>query len=216
MIRGVIFDLDGVLVTTDELHYRSWKGLADEEGIYFDQTINHRLRGVSRMESLEIILERSDHRYDEREKQQLATRKNATYRRLLDQLTPDDILPGARACIESLSRRGIKLAVASSSKNAKSILEYLELVDAFDAVVDGNDISNSKPHPEVFELAAARIGLDPSECLVVEDAPAGVEAARRAGMSVFGIGSTETLPGVKPLASGLNQVSVDQLLATQA
>jgi len=212
MIRGVIFDLDGVLVTTDELHYRAWKELADAEGIYFDRRINDRLRGVSRMESLGILLERSPRAYSEEEKAALAERKNARYRELLQSLTPADVLPGVREVLGGLRTRGVRTAVASSSRNAAAILERTGLAGAFDAAVDGNDIRHSKPHPEVFLLAAGRLGLAPAECLVVEDAMAGIEAGRRAGMAVFGIGTPEMLPGIRNLATDLAHVTVDELL----
>ncbi len=212
MIRGVIFDLDGVLVSTDALHYQSWRKLAEEEGIPFDPTINHRLRGVSRMRSLDILLERSVRSHDAAQKQAMADRKNATFVTLLGDLTPSDILPGAAACIETLKGRHIRIAVASSSRNARRILQRLGLAAAFDAVVDGNDITESKPDPEVFHKAARLLGLPAAECLVIEDAPAGIEAARQAGMHVFGIGGPDVLPGVANIATGLDQVTVEELL----
>lgn len=213
MIRGVIFDLDGVLVTTDELHYQSWRHVTQAEGIPFNHTINDRLRGVSRMESLEIVLERSPRTYTEAEKVALAARKNGFYQELLKQLTPANLLPGALETVAALRARGLKTAVGSSSKNTRLIMGQLGLDPHFDAVVDGNDISNSKPDPEVFLKAAAKLGLPPAECLVVEDAVAGVEAARRAGMAVFGIGTPAKLPGVARLAPDLGHVGVEALLA---
>jgi beta-phosphoglucomutase len=213
MIRGVIFDLDGVLVTTDELHFRAWQRLADEEGIPFGRRINERLRGVSRMASLAILLERATRSYDDRERAALADRKNARYRELLESLTPADVLPGARQTLAELKRRGIRIAVASSSRNASTIMDRVGLPrSTFDAVVDGNDITHSKPDPEEFLLAARRLGLAPAECLVVEDATAGIEAGRRAGMHVFGIGTPETLPGAKRTARSLGDVTVGELL----
>lgn len=213
MIRGVIFDLDGVLVTTDELHYRAWKRMADEEGIYFDRQINHRLRGVSRMASLEIVLERAARPYAPPEKQAMAERKNNYYRAMLAELTPSDVLPGAKEMLASLRRRGVKTAVGSSSKNTPLIMERVGIAGDVDAVADGNDITHSKPHPEVFLIAAQRLGLPPHQCLVVEDAAAGIEAGRRAGMAVFGIGTPHTLPGVQPLAENLAGVTAEELLA---
>jgi beta-phosphoglucomutase len=215
MIRGVIFDLDGVLVTTDELHYQAWKQLADEQGISFDRQINERLRGVSRMESLGILLERSRRAYSDEEKATMANRKNTRYRELLDALTPSDVLPGAREVLAELRARGIRIAMASSSRNASVILDRTGLTGSFDATADGNDIRHSKPHPEVFVLAAQRLGVPPEECLVVEDAVAGIEAGRRAGMAVFGIGTPETLPGVKRVATDLAHVTVDELLRVE-
>jgi beta-phosphoglucomutase len=212
MIRGVIFDLDGVLVSTDELHYRAWQQLADAEGIPFDRQINERLRGVSRMESLAIILERAPRSYTPAQRAALADRKNAAYQAMLQELTPADALPGARELIAELRQRGVKLAVASSSKNARLILECLDMTDGFDAIVDGAAITRTKPDPEIFLKSAARLGLPPGECLVVEDAAAGVEAARRAGMSVFGIGRADRLPGATRHAPCLEGVSVATLL----
>jgi len=198
MVRGVIFDLDGVLVTTDEFHYLSWKKVADAEGIYFDREINHRLRGVSRMISLEIVLERSPRQYSDQEKLALAERKNTIYRNLLDRLGPGDALPGAIPLIEDLRRAGVRIAIGSSSKNTRYIIERLEIGPLLDAIVDGNDIRQSKPDPEVFLTAAARLGLPPADCVVVEDAEAGLEAARRAGMRVVALG-----PAVRGLPSDL-------------
>jgi len=212
VIRAVIFDLDGVLVSTDDLHYRAWKQLADAEGIQFDRVINHRLRGISRMQSLEIILERAARSYSPERKAAMADAKNAKYRDLLSTLTPADALPGAEAMLSALQARGLKIAVGSSSRNAARILERLGWSDRFDAVVDGNDIQHSKPHPEVFVLAAKRLGVPPAQCLVVEDATAGVDAARRAGMAVFGIGTPEHLPDLTRLAPSLADVRVDDLL----
>ncbi|HBR28195.1 MAG TPA: beta-phosphoglucomutase [Firmicutes bacterium] len=189
MKGAVIFDLDGVIVSTDDCHYRAWQQLADEEGIYFDAEINQRLRGVSRMDSLEIILERADRNYTNEEKKVLADRKNAYYRELIQALTPDNILPGVGPILAGLKEHGIKIAVGSSSKNTPLILDRIGLKDYFDAVADGNDLSKSKPDPEVFLLAAERLGVPPEHCVVVEDADAGVEAALAAGMRVLGVGA---------------------------
>ncbi|MDD3335280.1 MAG: beta-phosphoglucomutase [Eubacteriales bacterium] len=188
-IDGVIFDLDGVLVTTDDCHYLGWKRMADEENIYFDRAINERLRGVSRMDSLAIILEKATRSYTEDEKQRMAARKNAYYVELIGKLTANDILPGAMDVLNLLKKRGIKIAIGSSSKNTPIILKQIGLENAFDAVADGNQITHSKPNPEVFLLAAKLLKLNPAECLVVEDADAGVEAALNGGMSVLGVGS---------------------------
>lgn len=188
-IRGVIFDLDGVIVSTDNCHYLAWKRMADEEGIPFDRTINERLRGVSRMESLAIILEKAQKSYSDEEKQALAARKNGYYVELIGELTAQDILPGALETLELLKEHGIKIAIGSSSRNTPVILEHIGLSEEFDAVADGNAIKNSKPDPEVFLLAAQMLELDPAGCLVVEDADAGVQAALAGGMRVLGVGS---------------------------
>lgn len=188
-IKGLIFDLDGVLVFTDKFHYQAWKTMADELGVYFDETINHRLRGVSRMDSLEIILERYEGPdLSLREKEKLAEKKNEVYRTLLESMTPDDVTKEVRDTLTKLREKGYKLAIGSSSKNAKFILEKVELKDAFDAISDGNNITKSKPDPEVFLKAAEYLGLPPKACMVVEDAEAGIEAAKKGGMYAAGIG----------------------------
>lgn len=188
-ILGVLFDLDGVIVSTDDCHYQAWKRMADEEGIPFDRQVNERLRGVSRMESLSIILERAEKAYTDVEKQELASRKNEYYVQLISQLTKRDILPGTMDTLQWLKRRGIKVAIGSSSRNTPIILRQIGLSEAFDAVADGNAIRHSKPDPEVFLLAAKLLGLKPQNCLVVEDADAGIEAALAGGMRALGVGS---------------------------
>lgn len=190
-IEAVIFDLDGVIVTTDDYHYEAWKKIADQENIYFDREINERLRGVSRMESLDIILEKSSKIYNEEEKIELATRKNDYYKNLLENLTKDDILPGILETLKLLEDKKIKTAIGSSSKNTMFILNKIGLTDKFDAIVDGTMIKNSKPAPEVFLQAAEKVGIKAEKCLVVEDADAGVEAGKRAGMRVLGVGSAK-------------------------
>jgi beta-phosphoglucomutase len=194
MIRGVIFDLDGVIVSTDDCHYRAWKRMADEEGIYFDRSINERLRGVSRMDSLSIILERAGKPYTEAQKEEMAARKNRYYVDLISALTPEDILPGALEVINALKAKGIRVAIGSSSRNTPIILRQIGLSSTFDAVSDGNQITHSKPHPEVFLLAAKLLQLPPADCLVVEDADAGIEAALAGGMKALGVGSAAKNP----------------------
>lgn len=187
MIKAVIFDLDGVIVSTDNCHYEAWKKLADEEGIYFDRKINDRLRGVSRMASLEIVLEKADKTYTEEEKKELAERKNGYYKELIQELTPNDILPGAMENLEELKKKGIKIAIGSSSKNTPIILKQIGLDGYFDAVSDGNNITHSKPNPEVFVKAAQMLGISPENCLVVEDADAGIEAGKNGGMKTLSV-----------------------------
>ena len=186
--KAVIFDLDGVICFTDKYHYLAWKKMADGMGIYFDETINNRLRGGSRMESLEIILERCDKELSQEEKQALAEEKNKTYVELLGQMTEKDLSSEVKETLDSLRKSGLKLAIGSSSKNAKFILERLGLKDYFDAVSDGTNISKSKPDPEVFIKAAEFLHMAPADCLVVEDAKAGVEAARAGGFDSAGLG----------------------------
>ena len=187
MIKAVIFDLDGVIVSTDDCHFRAWKRMADEEGIYFDREINNRLRGVSRMASLDIVLERAKREYSEGEKQELAERKNEYYKELICELTPDDILPGVMDKLEKLKENGIKIAIGSSSKNTPIILKQIGLDGYFDAVSDGNNITHSKPDPEVFLKAAEMLNIPPEDCMIVEDADAGIEAGKRAGMKTLAV-----------------------------
>lgn len=187
-IKAFIFDLDGVLVFTDKFHYQAWKKMADRLGVYFDETINNRLRGVSRMESLEIILEKYDGTLSQEEKEALATEKNDAYRELLKTMTPKDVSEEVRKTLHELRARGYRLAIGSSSKNARFILEKVGLSDFFDAISDGNNIQNSKPDPEVFVKAAEYLGENPEHCIVVEDAYAGVDAAKAGGMRAAAIG----------------------------
>lgn len=186
---AVVFDLDGVICHTDMYHYRGWKSVADDLGVPFDETVNNRLRGVSRMESLDIILEayEGESLPDER-KVELATIKNARYREMLGELSPADLDPSVRVTLDDLRSRGLKLAIGSSSKNAKFILERIGLGDYFDAISDGTNISRSKPDPEVFLKAAEYVGVDPAKCVVIEDAVAGIEAGEAAGMYTVSIG----------------------------
>ncbi|MCR5155047.1 MAG: beta-phosphoglucomutase [Butyrivibrio sp.] len=193
--KAVIFDLDGVLVFTDKYHYLAWKKLADRLGIEFTEKDNDRLRGVSREESLDIILEKytGDPISDEKRKEYLKE-KNDTYRESLGSMTRDDVAHEVRDTLKTLRDRGYRLAIGSSSKNTGYILERTELTDAFDAVSDGTMITRSKPDPEVFLKAAELLEMDPGSCLVVEDADAGVTAAHAAGMDAAAIG-TATLSG---------------------
>lgn len=188
---GIIFDLDGVICSTDEYHYLAWKALATRLDIPFDRTINNRLRGVSRMESLEIILEKAEQAYTDEEKAAFAEEKNALYRHLLSNMSPADLTDEVRNTLHALRNAGLILAIGSSSKNTPFILERIGLGGFFDAVADGNCITHSKPHPEVFLRAADMIGLPPDRCLVVEDAHAGVEAAVAGGFDCAAIGDAK-------------------------
>ena len=188
-VKGLIFDLDGVIVFTDQFHYQAWKKMADEMGIYFDEEINNRLRGVSRMESLSIILRKYDgEELSLEEKEKLAEQKNTYYRNLLKTMTPEDVSDEVRETLEELRKRGYKIAIGSSSQNAKMILNQVRLTDAFDEISDGTNIVRSKPDPEVFLKAADFLGLEPEECAVVEDAYAGIDAAKAGKMTAIAIG----------------------------
>lgn len=186
--RGIIFDLDGVIVSTDEQHYLGWQALADRLGIPFSREVNSRFRGVSRMACMNILEELGGKHYTDSEKIAYADWKNEYYRKLLAQMSSDDLSQEVRSTLDALRARGLKLAVGSSSKNAKFILQRIGLSDYFDAVSDGTNISRSKPDPEVFLKAAEYLGLTPSDCLVVEDAVSGVEAAHAGGMKAATVG----------------------------
>lgn len=195
-MRAVIFDLDGVICFTDQYHYQAWKQLADKIGVYFDEQINGRLRGVSRMDSLDIILERADREYSGEEKAQMAEEKNAIYVRLLENMTPADLSAEVKETLDELRNRGYLLAIGSSSKNTKKILKQIGLENYFDAISDGTNITKSKPDPEVFLKAAEMLGKLPEDCLVVEDAMAGIEAASRGGFKSAGVGDAAEHPQV--------------------
>ena len=186
--KGVIFDLDGVLCFTDDYHDQAWKSLADDLNIYFDREINNRLRGVSRMASLDIVLEKSNKSYTKEEKIALATKKNDIYVKLLDNITENDCSNEVRNTLLELKRRGIKIAIGSSSKNTPKILNRLGIYSYFDAISDGNNITHSKPNPEVFLKAAEFINENPQDCLIVEDAIAGIDAGINGGFKTAAIG----------------------------
>lgn len=212
MIKAVIFDLDGVLVSTDDCHYEAWLQMAQEEGIPFNKEINKRLRGVSRMNCLDIILEKSTRVYTEQEKLALADRKNGYYVEKIGHLTNDNILPGAKETVLALKEKGIKVAVGSASKNTPAILKRLALDTLFDAVADGNGIKRSKPDPEVFLLAAKLMGIEPECCLVVEDADSGIEAAINGNMKALGVGTARFHPKASISAMDLSQIDLVQLI----
>lgn len=186
--KGIIFDMDGVICCTDQYHERAWREMAEESGIYFDPAVSNRLRGVSREESLEIILEHAEKVFSPEEKKKMAEKKNAIYIKLLDRMSPGDLEEDVRSTLEQLRNRGCLLAIGSSSKNTRKILDKIGLGNYFDAVCDGNEITHSKPDPEVFLKAAGKMGLAVSECLVVEDACAGISAASAGGFDSAGLG----------------------------
>ena len=194
MYKAVIFDLDGVICFTDKYHFQAWKKLADRLGIPFDEEVNKRLLGISRMDSLEIILEKSRVKYSQEEKEALAAEKNEDYKVLLQQMSEADLSEEVKTTLQELRKRGYKLAIGSSSKNAKMILGRLGLGDFFDAISDGTNISKSKPDPEVFLKAAQFLGENPADCLVVEDAAAGIEAATKGGFESAGLSGAALSP----------------------
>jgi len=196
-LEAVIFDLDGVITDSAEFHYQAWKSLADRLGIYFDRQINERLKGVPRMDSLEIILEKDSipDRYSEEEKEALAKEKNDDYVKLIKTITPKDMLPGIPKLLNDLKKRGIRTAIASASKNAQMIVERLEAGHLFNFIANAGAIKNQKPAPDVFLVSAENLSVSPSNCVGVEDAAAGVIAIKAADMVAIGIGDKDILKG---------------------
>jgi beta-phosphoglucomutase len=210
--RAVLFDLDGVLTETADLHYRSWCQLADETGLEIDRGQRHNLRGRTRIESLRLLLGDRFDALSPVEHQRLTERKNALYLKMVDQLTAADLLPGVADLLAELRQRGVRLAVASSSRNAAIVVEKLGVGDAFDAIVDANEAPRSKPDPQVFLLAAERVGVPPASCVVIEDAAAGIEAARAAGMPVVGVGPAARVGAADIVVGRLSELACDDLL----
>ncbi len=206
-IKGVLFDLDGVLVDTAKYHFIAWKQLAESLGINFTEKDNERLKGVSRLASLEIILSIGNVSLSEAEKEAAMKTKNDNYVAMISRMTPEGILPGALELLKELRDAGIRTALGSASRNAPVILERTGLGNYLDAVVDGNRTSRAKPDPEVFLLGASDLGLEPRECVVFEDAEAGIEAGIAGGMMTVGIGSAEQLGKADALFSSLDGVS---------
>lgn len=213
MTQGVIFDLDGVIVDTAKYHFLAWKRLASELGFEFSEAHNERLKGVSRMASLEILLSVGGIQHlSEEEKQRLATKKNQWYVEYIEKITPAEILPGFLPLLDFLKHNKVKVAVGSASKNAGTILSRLGLIEQFDALVDGNRITEAKPNPQVFTLAADDMGLPYSACVVIEDAEAGIEAAQRAGMKCVGVGSPAILGNADIVVQSLDKLNFNELL----
>ncbi|MFT4106762.1 MAG: beta-phosphoglucomutase [Lacrimispora sp.] len=211
-IKTCIFDMDGVICDTAKYHFYAWKKLGDRLGIVFTEQDNERLKGVSRMESLEILLSLSDRTYTEEEKLSFAKEKNENYVDYISAMDKNEILPGVLSVLEYCKKEGIKTALGSVSKNAGIILDRLKLWTYFDAVIDGTKVVRAKPDPEVFLKGAAETGTEPSCCVVFEDAYTGVEAARAAGMLAVGIGSEQALPNADFVIRGFEEMSAEQLM----
>lgn len=206
-IRACIFDLDGVIVDTASHHFVAWRQLADELGVPFSEEDNEALKGVSRVDSLEYILNKGGLVLDAATKVRLMDRKNAHYLELAGQTTPEDALPGVVKLIDELKASDMKVALGSSSKNAEMILTRLTLIDRFDALVDGNHITLSKPDPEVFLMGAKALNLAPEQCLIFEDAQSGIDAANSGGFPVIGIGNTDSLSNAAAVIPGFGHVT---------
>lgn len=208
MIRGCIFDLDGVVVDTARYHYLAWKRLAEGLGFVFTEENNERLKGVSRMASLEILLEVGNMSLPDEEKEVLAAQKNSWYLDYIRTMTPADVLPGVLGFIQSVRTSGIRIGLGTASRNARLILEQIGLESAFDTVVDGNRVRRAKPDPEVFLIAASDLGLQPEQCLVFEDAIAGIEAAHNGGMRCIGVGNPDILHQADRVIPGFEKASL--------
>ncbi len=211
-IKACIFDLDGVIVDTARYHFLAWKRLTDQLKIPFTGEDNERLKGVSRMESLRIILELGNLKIENSMKEKYAALKNRWYVDYISRMTPDEILPGSLEFIEELKKAGIKIAIGSASKNTPLILKRVGIDKLFDAVADGNNVHRAKPDPEVFLTAAAMLGTEPRNCIVFEDAVAGVQSAINAGMICVGVGSAKMLSKAHHVISGLNEINLEKLV----
>ncbi|MGN6153717.1 MAG: beta-phosphoglucomutase [Lysobacteraceae bacterium] len=210
--RALIFDLDGVLTDTAHVHYRAWKRLADELGIAFDETVNRRLKGVDRMGSLEILLEAAPRAYGDAEKQALAERKNAYYREAIAGFGADDLFPGVRGLLHAAKAAGLRLGLASASRNAPALLQRLGIADAFDTIADPA-ASRPKPHPDLFLAAAAALGVDPRDCIGIEDAASGIAAIRAAGMAAVGIGDADELRAADLVLPAIDRLALERLVS---
>jgi len=210
IIKACIFDLDGVIVDTAIYHYKAWKRLANELGFDITEHQNENLKGVSRTRSLELILQWGGITKTDAEKEELAARKNAWYVEMINKMTPDEILPGAKEFLQACIDAGLKTALGSASKNSATILEKVGITHFFNAVIDGNKVSKPKPDPEVFLKGAEELGIPAESCVVFEDAIAGVEAAKAGGMKVVGIGQPGPLDA-DLVISGLDQMTLDKL-----
>jgi len=215
-MQAAIFDLDGVIVDTAKYHYLAWKRLAREYGFDFSESDNERLKGVSRMRSLEILLDIGGLQVDETTRVLMARKKNDWYVDYIGGLTPRDLLPGAKEYLMGLRTRGVKTALGSASQNAPLILERLEIAPLFDVIVDGSHVEKAKPDPEVFLAAARELDIRPENCVVFEDAEVGIEAAKRAGMGTVGVGNPLTMEKADIYAAGLDQLAALTFLPAQS
>ncbi len=209
--KACLFDLDGVIVDTAVYHFQAWRRLANELGFDFTEHQNEQLKGISRMESLDLILKWGNVILSEEEKIEWATRKNAWYLELVLQMSPDEVLKGVPAFLKSLRANGIKIALGSASKNSRLILEKIKMIEFFDVIIDGNDLTRGKPDPQVFLLGAEAIGCKPADCVVFEDALAGVQAGKAGGMKVIGVGDAKILHEADFVIKGFEEMTVERL-----
>jgi len=209
-IKAFIFDLDGVITDTAEFHYKSWQTLADEVDLFFNREINEKLRGVSRMASLDIILDGKE--VPEDTKKEWTDRKNDYYQKYLEEITKENILDDMEAKLKRLKAEGFKIAVGSSSRNARKVLKQLKIYDMFDAISDGNSVENAKPAPDLFLHTAKNLGVEPEECVVLEDAESGVEAALAANMKAVGVGPEARVGKANLVYGNVGSIDFDEIL----
>jgi beta-phosphoglucomutase len=208
-IAACLFDLDGVIVDTAKYHFLAWRRLCNELGFDFSEEDNEHLKGISRAESLDMLLEKGGVEMSQPEKEALMTRKNNWYLEYVDKMSAEEILPGARAFLELVKSAGIRIALGSSSKNAVRILEKIDLYTTFDAVIDGTKVTKGKPDPQTFLLGAEALGVEPAHCVVFEDAKAGVEAALAGGMYAIGVGEPDVLYRANKVIPGFQNVDLN-------
>lgn len=210
-IQACIFDLDGVIVDTARYHYKAWKRLANELGFDLTPEQNEKMKGISRIESLEMLLEMGDKEATRKEKKQLADIKNSWYREYITEMQPDDLLPGVVDFLEELTEEHILVAVGSASRNAPTIIRQVQIGRYLDALIDGSKVKKGKPDPEVFLKAAEEMGIPPEHCVVFEDARAGIEAAKNGGMRAIGVGSPSVLHQADMVISGISEMNLEKL-----
>ncbi|HMA59892.1 MAG TPA: beta-phosphoglucomutase [Halanaerobiales bacterium] len=213
-IKGFIFDLDGVITDTAEYHYLGWKKLAEEEGLAFDREFNEKFRGVSRMECLDLLLEANDRKVTPEERKELAERKNNYYREYLKSISQDNLLEGIEEILKRVKKDGYKMAIASASKNTKIVVGKLDIKDMFDTISDGYSVKNSKPAPDLFLHTAEKMDLKPAECVVFEDAEAGIDAALAANMTAVGIGPDSRVGHAHYRFDSVKDVDLDEIIGS--
>ncbi|WP_374722438.1 beta-phosphoglucomutase [Peribacillus tepidiphilus] len=213
-LEAFIFDLDGVITDTAEYHFLAWKALANELGIDFDRDFNEKLKGVSRMDSLDLILEHGGKRehFTPEDREKFAAQKNNHYKELIKNITPNDVLPGIKTFIEEIKKNGFKIGLASASKNAFTVVDSLGLTESFDTIVDSAKISKGKPDPEIFLTAAKQLGVKPEQCIGIEDAASGVDAINSAGMFSVGVGDHEILSHANLVFSSTSELQLKTIL----
>lgn len=210
-IQACIFDLDGVIVDTANFHYKAWKRLANELGFDLTPEQNEKMKGISRMESLDMLLEIGNIEADRKEKKKLADLKNGWYRDYISEMQPNDLLPGVIDLMEELTEEHILIAIGSASKNAPTIVRQVQIGRYLDALIDGSKVTKGKPHPEVFLKAAEEMGVEPAHCVVFEDAQAGIDAARNGGMRTIGVGSQQVLQHADMIIPGLSEINLEKI-----